>query len=122
MMNWLPTATDFRDRLKAILASTEVDARFDKLAALARHRLTPLETLQLDGALGKIERGGGGNPAAIRLALVGAATLDQLAPGIRVAGLRRRLVLDVHVGSYGQYRQEILYPSSTLHRYRPQML
>lgn len=123
MMNWLPTATDFRDQLKATLTSTAADAsRFDRLVALALHRLNPLETLQLDGALGRVAREDGGLPAPVRLALVGTATLDQLAPGIRVAGLRRRLLLDVHVGSYGQYRQEILDASSSLHRYRPQIL
>ena len=41
-------------------------------------------------------------------------------PAIRVAGLRRRLLIDVHSGAYGQYRQELLDPTSALHRFAPQ--
>lgn len=122
MMNWLPAATDFRDQLKSILASADSNGRFDKLAALAHHRLNVLETLQLDGALGKCPRDAEATPAPIRLALLGANTLDHLAPAIRVAGLRRRILFDIHIGSYGQYRQELLNPSSQVHRFRPQIV
>ncbi len=122
MMNWLPAATDFRDQLKSILASPDANGQFDKLAALAHHRLNVLETLQLDGALGKCLRDAEATPAPIRLALLGANTLDHLAPAIRVAGLRRRLLFDIHIGSYGQYRQELLNPSSQVHQFRPQIV
>jgi len=41
---------------------------------------------------------------------------------IRVAGLRRRLLIDVHSGAYGQYRQDLLDPTSSLHQFAPQTM
>ncbi|HLX98637.1 MAG TPA: HAD-IIIC family phosphatase, partial [Roseiarcus sp.] len=58
--------------------------------------------------------------ASIRLAIVASSTVDHLAPAIRVAGLRRRLLIEVHHGSYGQYRQDLLDAGSALHRFKPQ--
>ena len=56
----------------------------------------------------------------MRLAVLASSTVDHLSPAIRVAGLRRKLLIDVHGGAYGQYRQELLDPTSSLHQFAPQ--
>jgi FkbH-like protein len=58
----------------------------------------------------------------VRLAILASSTVDHLAPAIRVAGLRRGLLIDVYVGGYGQYRQEVLDASSGLHQFAPQIV
>jgi FkbH-like protein len=120
-MDWLPPIGDFRQRLKEG-ASDDPPARLERLAALAQHRLGFLETLQLDRAIGQAGTAAADGFARLRVALIGSATLDQLAPGIRVAGLRRRLLFEVQTGRYGQYRQEVLDPGSSLHRFAPQIV
>ena len=35
-------------------------------------------------------------------------TINHLLPAIRVAGLRRRMMIEVHTGAYGHYRQDLL--------------
>lgn len=120
MIHWLPVPQDFRGCLRlALEPSTD---RLEKLTALAQHRLSYLEMIQLDRALGPAcaESAQGFSP--VRLALLASATVDHLAPAIRVAGLRRRLLIDVHVGPYGQYRQLLLDPASSLHRFNPQIV
>ena len=48
--------------------------------------------------------------------------MDHLSSAIRVAGLRRKLLIDVRIGAYGQYRQELLDPTSALHHFAPQSI
>src|SRR5207244_814109 len=98
MMQWLaPVPSNFRDALRT---AAEVPDRFERLAALANHRLGFLETIQLDRATGRIQHASTPGFSVVRLAVLGSATLDHLAPAIRVAGLRRRLLIDVHIGAY----------------------
>lgn len=120
MTHWLPEPTDFRARLKAAAAAGDARERLEKLAALAGHRLGFVETIQLDRVLGEVARVPVDGFIRIRLALLSACTVDHLAPAIRAAGLRHRLLFDVHVGAYGQYRQEILDAASPLDRFRPE--
>ena len=49
----------------------------------------------------------------------GSSTLTHLVPGIRVAGLRRGLLIEVYEAPYGTYRQELTDPASGLHAFRP---
>src|SRR2546421_5940650 len=121
-MDWLPTLSDFRGNLRAALAISDSGNRLEKLAKIAQHRLGFLETIQLDQAvsrLGALEIPGF---SAVRLAILASSTVDHLVPAIRVAGLRRRLVVDVHIGTYGQHRQDLLDPASPLHKFSPQMV
>jgi FkbH-like protein len=50
------------------------------------------------------------------------STVDHLLPAIRVAGLRRRLLIEVYTGAYGQYRQELLDHASPLHAFAPNVV
>jgi FkbH-like protein len=119
-MSWLPTARDFRDDLRAALNQAKPSDGLERLAALAAHRLGFLETVQLDRALARLDLKEAPGFAPIRLAILASSTVDHLPPAIRVAGLRRRLLIEVHCGAYGQYRQDLLDAESALHRFGPQ--
>ena len=119
-MSWLPAATDFRSDLRAALDHAKPADSLEGLAALAGHRLGFLETVQLDRALARLDLKEASGFQTVRLAILSSSTVDHLPPAIRVAGLRRRLLIDLHSGSYGQYRQDLLDPNSALHRFKPQ--
>jgi FkbH-like protein len=54
-----------------------------------------------------------------RIALAGSYTTSQLAPLLRLAGLRRGLDLEVFETGFDTYRQEILDPGSDLYEFAP---
>ena len=119
-MSWLPIARDFRGGLRAALDRASPTECLESLAALAAHRIGFLETVQLDRALGRLGLKEAPGFSPIRFALLTSSTVDHLPPAIRVAGLRRKLLIDVHTGAYGQYRQELLDPTASLHQFAPQ--
>jgi FkbH-like protein len=119
-MSWLPLPRDFRDDLRAALAQAKPGDGLEGLAALAGHRLGFLETVQLDRALARLDLKEAPGFTPVRLAILASSTVDHLPPAIRVAGLRRRLLIEVHAGSYGQYRQDLLDSGSALRRFKPQ--
>lgn len=121
-MEWLPLAADFRAGLREAQTMPNAAERIEKLASLAQHRLGFLETIQLARVLGESASESGSGFSKVRLGVLASSTVDQLLPAIRVAGLRRRLLIDVYAGAYGQHRQEVLDPASALHRFGPQVL
>jgi FkbH-like protein len=120
LMSWLPVARDFRGDLRAALDGAKPTECLESLASLAACRLGFLETVQLDRASGRLGLKEAPGFLPIRLAILASSTVDHLSPAIRVAGLRRKLLIDVHSGGYGQYRQELLDPTSALHQFAPQ--
>lgn len=121
-MNWLPVAPDFRGNLRAALDADKPADRFEKLASLTSYRLGLLETIQLDRALGQLDLKEAPGFSPVRLAVLGSSTVDHLLPAIRIGGLRRRLLIDVYSGAYGQYRQELLDRVASIHRFAPQTI
>jgi FkbH-like protein len=122
IMSWLPVAPDFRGDLRKALNAGKPTECLGNLASLADHRLGLLETVQLDRALGRLDLKEAPGFLPIRLAILASSTVDHLLPAIRVAGLRRRLLIDVHNGAYGQYRQDILDPNGSLYKFAPQTM
>lgn len=125
-MNWLPSPTDFRQSLQLAAAAQAGDERLERLLALAQCRLGFVETIQLDRALTQLDAQLN-NQAMVgfnraRVALLASSTIDHLLPAIRVAGLRRRLLIDVYTGSFGQYRQELFDAGSALHQFKPETI
>lgn len=120
MMDCQPAPHDFRTSLRLALESPS--DRLEKLAAVAQHRLSFLETIQLDRALSSAGTELPEGFSSVRLAVLASATVDHLLPAIRIAGLRRRLLVDIHVGPYGQYRQQLLDAESPLYRIQPQIV
>ena len=121
-MDWLPAPPDFRGHLRAAVETPTLGERLEKLAFLAQHRLGFLETIQLDRALGRPSPEPGSGFSMARLAVLASSTVDHLVPAIRVAALRRRLVVDVHTGAFGQHRQDLLDTTSRVHQFAPQMV
>jgi FkbH-like protein len=126
MMTWLPAASDFRAELAAAMDCSNSADCLEALASLTQYQLGYLETLQLDRAveraLAQSSSAARSQFAAVRLAILASSTVNHLASAIRVAGLRRRLLIDVNIGQYGQYRHDLLDPSSALHRFSPHLV
>lgn len=122
MLDWLPKIADVRGELRAALEEQQLTERLERLAVLSQHRLGFLETLQLDRALGSFTAGPTPGFSPLRLAILASSTVDHLVPAIRVAGLRRRLLIEVYVGAFGQYRQELLDHASQLHAFAPNVV
>lgn len=122
VLEWLPAQRDFAADFKAARSIQDSALRVSALTALCHHRLTFLENLQLDRALELEALDKAPNLATVRLAVTGSCTVEHLRPGIRVAGVRRRLNIDTHLGTYGQYRQEILNPPAALKSFAPQFV
>jgi FkbH-like protein len=120
ILSWLPVAADFRGDLRAALDQAKPSDGLESLAALAAHRLGFVETVQLDRALTRLDLKEAPGFQPVRLAILASSTVDHLPPAIRVSGLRRRLLIEVHSGTFGQYRQDLLDPASALHKLRPQ--
>lgn len=57
-----------------------------------------------------------------RLALLGTGSLPFWAPILRPVAFAAGIGLDIHVGQYDQYRQEILDPDSPLAEFRPEIV
>ncbi len=119
---WLPEVADFRADLRTSLATTPIEDALARLVALAQHRLGFLETLHLDRAITRIGFDSAAGLMPVRLAVLASSTADHLVPAIRVAGLRRHLAINAHLGAYGQYRQELLDAASSLYRFAPQII
>ena len=54
--------------------------------------------------------------------LLGSSTLSHLHAGIRLAGLRRGILVDLYQGMYGAYRQELMNRSSGLYSFAPDVI
>jgi FkbH-like protein len=126
MMTWLPTASNFRAELAAAMDCSNLADCLEALASLAQHQLGYLETLQLDRVLDRaLTRSNSDTKSSfptVRLAILASSTVNHLSPAIRIAGLRRRLLIEVDIGQYGQYRHDLLDSSSALHRFSPHLV
>ncbi len=121
-MSWLPIAADFRGDLRVALASATSADCLEKLTSIAGYQLEVLETVQLDRAFARLGVREAPGFMSIRLAVLASSTVEHLVPAIRVAGLRRRLMIEVQYGAYGQYRQDLLDPSSFIYQFAPQAI
>ena len=92
--------------------------RLDSIVSLTHARLDFLQSAILDRELAGVMSNGGvdldvGHLSRARLAILASSTVDHLPPAIRIAALRRGLLLECRTGGYGMFRQELLDPSST---------
>ena len=125
-MSWLAPHPDFRSALSNAVLLRDPQLRWQQLVALAGTRLGYVETIQLDNALRRHLREAEDpndppeGPTPLRVALLASSTVDHLLPAIRIAGLRRGLLLKMFICGFGQYRQALLDESSTLHAFKPE--
>jgi FkbH-like protein len=120
---WLPEIAAWRPALNAVAAT---DDWFDKLVALAQHRLDFVRINALDTLLqSRLHAADAVRPPQakpIRLAILGSSTLAHLKPAIRIAAVRRGLLVTIYEADYGQYWQELTDPASGLHAFKPTMI
>src|ERR1700756_5267320 len=109
--NWLPVREDFDEALREV-KSLPAAAASSRLRDLATSRLDLTQTTKLDRAFLNALKTHGPPPGLepLRLAILGSATTSHLPPGIRVAGLRRGLAIEVDEAPYGMYYQELNAP------------
>jgi FkbH-like protein len=118
-LHWLPTMSDWRQRMKAL--SADPATAWENAVTLSNAKLNFVLTNALDETIRRILPEG---PAAlstrkIRLAVIGSSTLTHLLPAIRAAGLRRGIWIDTYENEFGQYLQELSQPDSPLHAFKP---
>ncbi|GAA5264311.1 hypothetical protein ACOSOMT5_P0733 [Acidiphilium sp. MT5] len=117
-LTWLPTHPDWPAALKAAEAALSPE----NLTALAHCNLDFIRTDRLDRLIERSDLNASAPYPAIRLAILGSATVAHLAGAIRVAGLRHGLSISIHQGEYGQYAQDLLAPDPALAAFRPDFL
>ena len=116
-LHWLPANPQWADQLSALTP----DSGWDGLVAMARSRLSALQTVQLDRRVRRLfaEAPTGLATKPVRLAVLASSTVDQLLPAIRAGGLRRGLWVDVYTPDYGQYAQELMGSGAGIHHFSP---
>ncbi|HXV25099.1 MAG TPA: HAD-IIIC family phosphatase [Alphaproteobacteria bacterium] len=114
-LDWLPAPERFDDRIRLVRRGSDGDLRFESILALSRTRLDYLQCGTLDRELGRLRKTGKAEALAhlprVRLTALSSSTVEHLLPSIRIAGLRRGLLIDCRVGAYGMVRQELLDPA-----------
>ena len=126
---WLPTHPDLGAAIGETRRAPDPAARLVSVATLAGYRRDFTLTGRLDrvanAALRELAAQGEPQSAgltSLRVALLASHTVDHLVPAVRVAGLSRRMSLDVHVAPYGMYRQALLGDDAELVAFAPQMI
>lgn len=120
---WLPELPGWSGLLEQARQES-TDRALTLLQQLANSRMDFVRAGKLDKAVQKVLAQAETKPAlpVIKLALLGSSTLSHLLPGIRLGGLRRGFLVDVYVGPYGLYRQELANPGSGLHQFKPDVV
>ena len=127
-LHWLPSHPDLAG---AISAARKIDDPAERLATavgLTGYRRDFVATERLDRIAASCSNVVGDKCSAslalmpLRVAVLASHTVDHLAPAIRVAGLYRRLAIDLYIGPYGLYRQSLLGDDAALAAFSPQVI
>lgn len=123
-LEWLPECPEARDGIRIALANENPERAFHQFQQLANSRMDFVATTRLDKAVQRYEANHGRPPSmtTVRLALLGSSTLGHLHAAIRVAALRRGILLEIYEGPYGMYRQEVSDRSSGLYAFQPDVV
>ena len=120
---WLPELPGWSGLLEAARQKPTEEA-LPALQYLANSRMDFIRAGKLDKAVQRVlaQAVTKSSWPVIKLALLGSSTLSHLLPSIRLGGLRRGFLLDIYVGPYGLYRQELADPESGLATFRPDVV
>jgi FkbH-like protein len=121
--HWLATSPDLASDLRRIAGEQQV--AWSELVRLANLRLDFLQTNKLDRTTQKILSSGATAASpwrTLNFALLGSSTVDHLLPALRVAALRRNLLLRTYNGDYGMYQQALQEPASELSAFGPDVI
>lgn len=119
-LDWLPTRIYWQEELAAA-QHLEPRAAFDAFRALANTRVDFVSAIRLDKTIQRfmVREGAPANLPTIKLAVLGSSTVSHLVPHLRLGALRRGLLVDVYLGDYGLYRQELVDVTSALSAFAP---
>lgn len=119
---WLPKIADWDQLLKLAVDAPNSRRGWDALVACANANIDFVQTGKLDRLAQRLKRLGSIEAPAdrsVRIALLGSSTLTHLVSGIRVAGLRHGIWVEIYEAEYGQYLQELMNSGSGLYAFRP---
>jgi len=122
-LTWLPADVRTDSRLAALKTIENAEEAWREAAVLARTQLDFTQTGRLDRFVERLalRRPIPGHIVSLRVALLSSCTTEHLLPSLRIAALRRGLLIEIFVNAYGQYFQDLLDPDSALHRFRPEV-
>ncbi len=121
-LSWLPKNTHWAASIEGISPLPSEAARWAALVGCAKTNLDFVQTGKLDRLAQRLHGAGMldiGQVNPVRLALLGSSTVRHLIAGIRVAGLRHGMWIEVYEPDYGQYLQDLMDERSALHRFQP---
>jgi len=101
------------------LKSLPANQMWGEINTIAKTRLDFTNTIKLDRAISLADKS---NVKTLRLAILASATVAHLIPGIRVAGARHGLYLEVFCHDYGMALQNLTDPTSPLHAFQPDVV
>jgi FkbH-like protein len=122
-LHWLPLSTDVAGELRK--AGTAPELAWSELVRLAGLRLDFVQTAKLDKTVQKLVQAGGTEPSpwrTLNVAVLSSSTADHLLPALRIAALRRNLLVKTHTGDYGMYLQALQQDSSDLVAFKPDVV
>ena len=122
-LDWLPERAGWAELLASAQELEPAEA-FEAFRALATSRVDFVSANRLDKTIQKYikQHGVPQKLPAIKVALLGSSTISHLVPGIRLGALRRGLIVDVLLGDYGLYRQELADGGSPVHAFQPDVV
>jgi FkbH-like protein len=117
-LEWLPVPEHFDAAIREIRRERDPARRLGSIVTLTHARLNFLQSTVLDRELAGVMSNDGvdvdiDHLSRARLVILASSTVDHLPPAIRIAALRRGLLLECRTGGYGMFRQELLDPFST---------
>lgn len=118
LLTWLPAPPA---EWRTLLASRTWSA----LLQLSRTQMDFIAIAKVERALDVILKDVDAVPehlVPMRLALLASSTTKHLVPSMRIAALRRGILLTVHECGYGQYMQELASPDSPLAAFAPNVI
>jgi FkbH-like protein len=125
-INWLPVPPkDWQEQLKATDKETDIDLAVERLWSLSRYALDNLQLNSLHRRLrSKIgtQYSSLKSFSSLRIALLSSSTIEHLIPAIEIAAFRRRILLQIYLAPFGQYRQDILNSQSELYTFKPDVV
>jgi len=122
-LHWLPGAPDLSNELRQAAAAKQI--AWSELVRLASLRLDFVQTNKLDKALQRVLSSGATDASpwrTLNVALLSSSTVDHLLPALRVAALRRNLLVRTYIGDYGMYLQALQQETSELGAFKPDVV
>ncbi len=112
--------SDLRGEINRLISSSSVDAAAAAIDELWRHETSPASAAFIVSRIEKLRDRL--NLLPLRIAVVRSFTLEPAIPLLRAAAFRYRIDLQVHIGDFNAYAQEILDKGSSLYRFVPDVV